>query len=191
MSVRRVSVIVGYSVRENGSPTLTRHIALPSLRTLPNDKSGTLIYVFADDASPRFFVNGKLAGKEVVTRIHHLGLMTIDTIFGNYREVGLRRTIFSSTENPLVMRNTLLRTARPKQSLSKSKILKKLSVQVLPAASVGVYVISSEVLLPHTKRINPGDTADFALAFAGREAGTGPLRIDPAAEERVAKGTCR
>jgi len=95
MSVRRVSVIVGYSVRENGSPTLTRHIAFPSLRSLPNDTSGTLIYVFADDASPRFFVNGKLAGKEVVTRIHHLGLMTIDTIFGNYGEVGLSRTIFS------------------------------------------------------------------------------------------------
>jgi len=122
------------------------------------------------------------------TRIHHLGLMTIDTIFGNYGEIGLRRTIFSVQRKILwSLRNTLLRTARPKQSLSKWKILKKLSVQVLPAASVGVYVISSEVLLPHTKRINPGDTADFALAFAGREAGTGPLRIDPAAEERVRK----
>ncbi len=66
MSGRRVSVIVDYGVRENGSLSLTRRVAFPSLRTLPNDKSGTLSYVFTDD-TPRFFVEGKLAGKEVVT----------------------------------------------------------------------------------------------------------------------------
>src|SRR5579864_2077684 len=59
MSGRRVSVIVGYGVRENGSLILTRRIAFPSLRTLPNDKSGTLSYVFVEDAAPRILIDGR------------------------------------------------------------------------------------------------------------------------------------
>jgi hypothetical protein len=39
MSGRKVSVIVGYGVRQNGSLILRRRLAFPSLRTIPNDKS--------------------------------------------------------------------------------------------------------------------------------------------------------
>jgi hypothetical protein len=61
MSGKRVSVIVGYGVREDGSLVLTRRVAFPSLRTLPNDKSGTLSYVFGEDATPHFLFDGRLA----------------------------------------------------------------------------------------------------------------------------------
>src|SRR5947207_2526596 len=98
MSGRKVSDIVSYGVREHGSLILTHRIAFPSLRTLPNDKSGTLSYLFADDASPRFYFDGRLAGKEVVTRIQHRGLMTIDSVLGNHSEIALTRTIFPSSE---------------------------------------------------------------------------------------------
>jgi hypothetical protein len=68
MSGRKVSVIVGYGVRENGSLALMRRMAFPSLRTVPNDKSANLGYVFGEDATPRFFIEGRPAGNEVVIR---------------------------------------------------------------------------------------------------------------------------
>lgn len=185
MSGRRVSVIVGYGVLENGSLMLTRRIAFPSLRTLPNDRSGTLSHVFADDMTPRFLIDGKLAGKEVVTRIHHRGLMTIDSVFGNQGEIALTRTIFPSTESPAVIEKYTFTNRNAKAISVEVEDTQKI-VRTNPARGVtGEYLISSEVLPPHTKSIGPGDSANFAVAFTAREAGSSQLRIDPDAEERA------
>src|SRR5579863_1834141 len=142
MSGRRVSVIVGYGVRENGSLILTRRIAFPSLRTLPNDKSGTLGYAFGDDANPRFFIDGRLAGKEVVIRIHHRGLMTIDSVFGNQGEIALTRSIFPSTEGPVVMEKYTFTNRSAKAITLEVEDTQKI-VRTDPARGVtGEYLIS-------------------------------------------------
>jgi hypothetical protein len=185
MSGRRVSVIVDYGVRENGSLSLTRRVAFPSLRTLPNDKSGTLSYVFTDDAIPRLFVDGRLAGKEVVTRIHHRGLMTIDSVFGNQGEIVLTRTIFPSTERPAVVEKYTFTNHAAKAITLEMEDTQKI-VRTNPARGLtGEYLISSEVLQPHTTIVGPGNSANFALMFTAREAVTFPPRIDPVAEERA------
>lgn len=185
MSGRRVSVIVGYGVREDGSLNLTRRIAFPSLRTLPNDKSGTLSHVFANDATPRFLIDGRLAGKEVVTRIHHRGLMTVDSVIGSQGEIALTRTIFPSTESPVVIEKYTF-TNRTAQAISLDVEDAQKTVRTDSARGVtGEYLISSEVLQPHRRSVGPGGSANFALIFTAREVATGPLRIDPDAEERA------
>ena len=185
MSGRRVSDIVSYGVRENGSLILTHRIAFPSLRTLPNDKSGTLSHVFADGATPRVFINGALAGKETVTRIHHRGLMTIDSVFGNHGDIALTRTIFPSAESPAVIEKYTFTNHSPQTITIEVEDTQKI-VRTSPARGVtGEYLISSEVFQPHTQSVAPGESAKFALAFSAREAGAEQLRIDPDAEERA------
>src|SRR5579872_236001 len=185
MSGRRVSVIVNYGVRENGSLILTRRIAFPSLRTLPNDKSGTLGYVFADDATPRFFIEGSAAGNEVVTRIHHRGLLTIDSAIGNHGEVALTRTIFPSTESHAVIEKYTFTNRTPKAITLEVEDTQKIVRTNAARGLTGEYVISSEVLQPRAKRVGPGESANFTLAFTAREARTGQVRVDSEAEERA------
>jgi hypothetical protein len=187
MSGKRVSVIVGYGVREDGSLVLTRRVAFPSLRTLPNDKSGTLSHVFGEEATPRFLFDGRLAGKEVVTRIHHHGLMTIDSTFGNQGEIALTRAIFPSTESPGVIEKYTFTNRTAKAITLELESVQK-TVRTNPVRGVtGEYLISAEVLQPHTKSVGPGDSANFALIFTAREAATSPLRIDPDTEEKARK----
>jgi len=59
-------------------------------------------------------------------------------------------------------------------------------VRTNPARGLtGEYLISSEVLQPHTTIVDPGNSANFALIFTAREAVTFPPRIDPVAEEKA------
>jgi hypothetical protein len=46
MSGRKISAIITYGVRENGTLTLTRQVVFPSLRTIPNDTHASLSYTF-------------------------------------------------------------------------------------------------------------------------------------------------
>jgi len=185
MSGRRVSDIVSYGVRENGSLILTHRIAFPSLRTLPNDKSGTLSHVFADDANPRFFINGAPAGKEVVTRIQHRGLMTINSVFRKHGEIALTRIIFPSAESPAVIEKYSFTNRSSRAITIEVEGTPKIVVTNAARGVTGEYLISSDMLHPHTKNVGPGESANFALAFSAREAGTEQLRIDPEAEERA------
>jgi hypothetical protein len=99
MSGRRISAIVTYGVRANGSLSLTRQVVFPWLRTLPNDTHASLSYTFGEDASPRVFVGGRPA-REVVTRVRHRGLITVDSTLGAAGDVALVRTHIPSPDHP-------------------------------------------------------------------------------------------
>ncbi|HXI39001.1 MAG TPA: hypothetical protein VNH83_03440 [Bryobacteraceae bacterium] len=182
MSGRQVSVIVSYGVRENGVLILTYRIAFPSLRILPNDKSGTLSYVFGEDAAPRIFIDGRLAAKEVVIRIHHRGLMTIDSLFGN-GDIALTRTIFPSNENPAVVEKYSFTNRSAKAISVEVEDTQKTARTNAARGVTGEYLISSEVLPPRAMSINPGQSANFALAFTAREVAAAPPQIDANAED--------
>ena len=169
MSGRKVSVIVAYGVRQDGSLILTRRLAFPSLRTIPNDKSGTLAYVFGEDANPRILIDGKPAGNERVTRFRHRGLLNIDSVFRDRGEVMLTRTIFPSTENPLVLEKyTFTNHARKEIKVEMEGAQK--TVRTDPARGVtGEYIVSAELLQAGKKNIPPEGSVAFAVAFRARE----------------------
>lgn len=183
MSGRKVSVIVSYGVRQNGSLILTRRLAFPSLRTIPNDKSGTLSYVFGEDANPRILIDGRPAGKETVTRFRHRGLLSVDTVFENRREVVLTRTIFPSTESPLVLEKYTFTNHADKEITVEIEDTQKI-VRTDPARGVtGEYIISAELLQAGKKNIRPEESVTFAVAFRAREFGSDNPGINVDAEE--------
>jgi hypothetical protein len=183
MSGRKVSVIVTYGVRPNGSLILTRRLAFPSLRTIPNDKSGTLTYVFGEDANPRILIAGRPAGNETVTRFRHRGLLSIHSVLGNQRDVMLTRTIFPSTESPLVLEKYTFTNHGAKEITVQMEDTQKI-VRTDPARGVtGEYIISAELLQAGKKNIRPEDSAIFAVAFRARESASNNPGINLDAEE--------
>jgi hypothetical protein len=179
MSGLRVSAIVTYGVRENGSLSLTRQVVFPWLRTIPNDTHASLSYTFAEDATPRVFVNGRPA-RETVLRLHHRGMITVESTLGS---VALTRTIFPSPTNPFLIERYVF-TNRGKEDAVVE--LEDTAHTVRTAASRGVtgaYVMSSEVENAGPRTIKPGESAAAAVVFTAREASAAKEEADPAAEE--------
>ncbi len=184
MSGRRVSLILTYGVRENGSLNLTRQVVFPGLRTIPNDTHASLSYTFTD-ASPRFFLAGRLVAQEVVSAVHIRGLVMIDSSIGRNQGITLTRTIFPSTIAPLALEKYVFQNDGTREITIEVENTQKV-VRTLAARGVtGEYVISSEVLDPGVRTLAPGGTATFAVAFTAREASSAKQTIDIEREEKA------
>jgi hypothetical protein len=184
MSGRRVSLILTYGVRENGSLSLTRQVVFPGLRTIPNDTHASLSYTFADDATPRVFIGGR-AANEVVSAVHIRGLVMIDSSVGRGEGVKLKRAIFPSTTGPFAVEKYTFTNAGAAQTSVEVESTEKV-VRTLPARGVtGEYLIWAEVLDPGVRTLKPGQSTTFSLVFAAREAATPKPSMDAEAEERA------
>ena len=108
MSGRKLSVIVSYGVDEGGRLAISRQVVFPMLRFVPNKTRDHLALVFAEDAAPRYFIDQAAPRGEVITRVHHKGIMRIESVIGRNREVSLVRTIFPSIDKPLLIEGSIL-----------------------------------------------------------------------------------
>ena len=179
MSGRRVSAIVTYAVRENGTSTLTRQLVFPGLRTIPNDTHASLSYTFTDDATPRVFVDGRPA-RETVTRFRHRGMISIESTLGG---VALVRTLFPSVSLPLYLERYLF-TNRAARAVQVEVESTEHTVRTGAARGVsGAYAIESMVLDPGVRTLQPGDSTAFAVAFSAREAARSRMEVEPEREE--------
>ena len=183
MSGRKVSLILTYGVRENGSLSLTRQLVFPTLRTIPNDTHASLSYAFADDAEPRLFVAGRPVANEVVSAVHIRGLVTIDSTFDRANGITLRRTIFPSTANPLVLEKYTFANSGTREAAVEVESTQKIVRTSAARGVAGEYLISAEVLDPGARTLKPGESASFSIAFTAREAGAPKPAIDAGAEE--------
>ena len=185
MSGRKVSLILTYGVRENGSPVISRHIVFPGLRTVPNDTHASLSYIFGQDAEPRIFIDGRPVSNESVTRVHHRGLTTMDSVLGDKGDIALTRTIFPSVDKPLVIEKFTFKNNRKNPANLELENTQKL-VRTNPARGVtGEYHISSRVMEETPVQIAPGESASFTLAFSARQANQQPLQVQTDVEERA------
>ena len=179
MSGRRVSAIVTYGVRENGTSTLTRQLVFPGLRTIPNDTHASLSYTFTDDATPRVFVDGRPA-RETVTRFRHRGMISIESTLGG---VALVRTLFPSVSLPLYLERYLF-TNRAARAVQVEVESTEHTVRTGAARGVsGAYAIESMVLDPGVRTLQPGESTAFAVAFSAREAALPRMEVQPEREE--------
>ena len=184
MSGRKVSLILTYGVRENGSLSLSRQVVFPTLRTVPNDTHASLSYTFADDAAPRFFIGGRLVAAEVVSAVHIRGMVTIESAPGR-GGVALRRTIFPSTTGPLVVEKYTF-TNRGSRDVTVEVERTQKTVRTSAARGVtGEYIISAEVLDPGIRTLKPGESVSFSTAFTAREAAAPKPAVDVEAEEKA------
>jgi hypothetical protein len=184
MSGRKVSLIVSYGVRQDGSPApFERQIVFPTLRTIPNDTHASLQYTFGEDAAPRFFVNGRAVRAETATSIHLRGLLAVHSVLGPRKDVALTRAIFPSTTKPAVVETYTFRNTSGKPVTVEMEETKK-TVRTLPQKGVtGAYVVSSRTLDDGLRTVPPGESATFSLLFSARQSDEPELAIDPPAEE--------
>jgi hypothetical protein len=185
MSGRKVSLILTYGVRENGSLSLTRQLVFPTLRTIPNDTHASLSYTFGDDAAPRLFIAGRAIASEAVSAVHIRGLVTIDSVPGDGHGVWLRRTIFPSTTSPLVVETYTFTNGGARETAVEVENTQKIVRTSAARGVTGEYLISAEVVDAGAKTLRPGESVSFAIAFTAREAATAKPAIDVKAEEKA------
>lgn len=188
MSGRKVSLIVNYGVRQDGSPApFRRQLVFPALRTIPNDTHASLQYPFGEDAAPRFFVNGRPVRGEVVTSIRLRGLLYFHSVLGPRKDVALTRTLFPSTTKPAALETYTFQNNSAKPITVEVENTQKV-VRTAPQKGVdGEYIISSRTLDDGLRTLPPGESATFAVLFSARRSGDPELTIDPSAEESARK----
>jgi len=182
MSGKRISAIITYGVRANGSLSLTRQVVFPWLRTLPNDTHASLSYTFGEDASPRVFVGGRPA-REVVARLRHRGLITVDSKLANRGDIELTRTIFPSTDKPFLIEKYTFTNRSAAATTVEVENTEKTARTSAARGLTGEYIITSEVPGAGVKTVGPGESVTFALVFTAREARAIPEAVQVDAEE--------
>ncbi|MGC4055008.1 MAG: hypothetical protein QM757_39710 [Paludibaculum sp.] len=184
MSGRQVSVIVTYGVRKDGTTYAGHHLVFPSLRTVPNDTHASLSYTFAAEAAPRYFVDGRPVRGETTTRMHHLGLLTMESVLGRQKDVTLVQTIFPSTRRPAAFHTY---TFRNNSAKSLTVELEETRQVVTTAAARGVdgsFLISAQPLDAGVRTLAPGGSTTFSVVFTARRATEPEPKFDVPAEER-------
>src|SRR6185295_13893855 len=103
MSGRKVSVIVTYAVDDAGKFSTRKLVVFPTFRTVPANTRSHISANFADEDSPRVLMDRATPRNEVTTSIHQKGVMTATGTMGREKEIKWTRTIFPSTDEPLVI----------------------------------------------------------------------------------------
>ncbi|RPJ50134.1 MAG: hypothetical protein EHM23_35680, partial [Acidobacteria bacterium] len=184
MSGKKVSAIVTYGVDQAGRLTLSRHVVFPMLRFAPNKTRDHLALVFADDAAPRYFIDRAAPRGEVVLRVHHKGIMRIESVIGRNREVSLTRTIFPSVNKPLVIEAYTFTNNTEKDITVEVESTEKV-VRTNPSRGIyGGYIATSEVQGSGERVVRPKEATTYAMLFSARKTGEPELPVDVTAEEQ-------
>jgi hypothetical protein len=184
MSGRKVSVITTYGVNERAALLLRVQLVFPMLRTIPNDTHASLSYTMSEEALPRLFVNGRPVRAETIRRFRHRGLLTIRSALDPRGEVTLVRTLFPSTDKPLVVEKLVFTNGSQRDITVEVEDTTK-NVRTNPARGVyGGYVISARAE-GGVQTVKAGASASAAVIFSGRTAQEPEPQVDVDREEQA------
>lgn len=105
MSGKKVSVVLRYGVKSDGSFTINKSMVWPSLRTIPNDTYGSLMRRYDWDLLSHITVDGHsfLAGERVEELVLN-GMLTVKSeINRGHKQWKVTRCYFPSTEQPALI----------------------------------------------------------------------------------------
>lgn len=189
MAGLHIAAIVTYGIDNLGAPTLSRQLIWPMLRYEPNKTRDHLDITFVD--SPRIIINGSSAPREIVTRIHHRGIITIESRFPqrNAGDIILTRELFPSPDKPAyIERCTFKNTGDADITIELEDTVKTIhpNASRTPIYDTG-YTAISAVINPGPRKLAPGQTATCAYVISAQKnsdyAATPLARnIDPDAE---------
>ena len=181
MSGLKVSVIATYGVNTNAELSLGEFVIFPTFRTVPQNTRSHISAKFGNDAEPAILLDGAAPETNLVTSFRQKGILQINGWMGN-PQIQWTRQVFPSTDKPAIIETISITNA------SKTKV----TVQVedtpkiirTPAAKGldGAYVMSSRVLDPGGRSLDPGKSTTFVRVFSARKADDRDLSIDAAAE---------
>lgn len=181
MSGRQASLVLTYGVHKDGQPFAAHQVVFPSLRTIPNDTHASLSYSFAAGIAPRLYLNGRSA-RETVLRMHHRGLLTIESILGRQKELRLTRRIFPSTRRPAAFDLYTFRneSAKPVQVGMEETV--QTVTTAAPRGVDGSYLMEARTLDPGVRSLAPGAETTFAIVYTARRQNEPTPQWDPGAE---------
>ena len=183
MSGRRVSFILRYGIDKDGALKLNRQLVWPMLRTIPNNTHASLSYTFADSVQPGIKIDGDKLSAIKPSRFMLEGLLTVTGKTGSGIEV--RRTLFPSTTQPVVLENFVLTNTSDK----KRKIevtFDDLERRTPEKKGVdGEYLITAQLLNGGKFSLKPGESARFSLVFNACKGTEKPVSVDPQQEEKT------
>ncbi len=102
MSGEKVSAVLRYGVKSDGSFSLERSMVWPMLRTIPNNTHASLMQRYAIDIPSLLTVNRGTLQNEKVESITLNGVLTVKSQFKSPVPIGLTREIFPSTSLPML-----------------------------------------------------------------------------------------
>jgi len=185
MSGLQLSVIVDYGIDKPGRFQAKRQVVWPMLRFQPNKTRDHFSLTFSEDAMPRVFFNQQGARNEVVTRVHQKGILRVDGFFLRNKEIAYTRTIFPSTDKPLVFDRTVFTNKSDKDVVVEVEANER-RVETNPARGIyGGYVATTRVDGAGERTLKPGESTSFTLVMAAHKANETLPAFDVAAEEQA------
>ena len=203
MSGEMASLWVQYKIDSLSRLHLTRTVIFPSFRLKPNDTHGTLITQFTDNDLPRFFlnmsplkpsiINGRFNSglTEKVASLNHSGLMQIvsnvERIAGKdvKEKMMIKRTLLPSADKPAAIEKfVFINTDNHPYSVSMEYNMKEIHIDTMHS-SYGPHKIFSYTINDGVKKINPGDSAVFAVVYQAVRNGQQFIKIN--LEEEIIK----
>jgi hypothetical protein len=163
MSGKKVSVIVSYGVNQVGKLVLSRKVVWPTLRTIPNDTHGSLMYDFELESMPILWINGNPSVNEKPIYFQFNGMLQIRSKADN--GVMIERTLFPSVSSRSVYEKFVItNTSEQAVSIKISSSLPRKSVKGV----AGIYFIevSHDAASPYWLR--PLETCQFSVRISAR-----------------------
>jgi hypothetical protein len=109
MSGEMVSTVLRYGVNSDGTFRLERSLIWPMLRTIPNNTHASLMQRYAIDFPSLLTVNGKTLQNEKVQSVSLNGTLVVKSEYSSPVRLLLTRTIFPSTNHPMICERYQLR----------------------------------------------------------------------------------
>ncbi|MDR0901938.1 MAG: hypothetical protein LBM92_04110 [Opitutaceae bacterium] len=183
MAGLHIAAIVTYGIDAHGAPVLSRQLIWPMLRFKPNETRSHLDLTFAADATPRILVNNNASAREIVTRVRHKGVITIDSRFARRDgDISLVREIFPSADKPLYIEQY---TFTNNTGSGVTVELEDTTKIVRPDPALAVYggcTATSRVINAGPKTLAPGASVTMTLAISAQKNTEALLAVDSAAE---------
>jgi len=178
MSGERVSMVVRYGVKEDGTLHLDRTVMWPMLRTLPDDTHASLRGDFPIDGPGgewRIFVDGELAPPERPRRVSFEGVLSIESDLGP--GLSLQRWLMPCATAPAAFELLWLRNTGPAAIQVEVHAINTAEIWPAKRTLDGPYEVRSDGENLPLQSLEPGKTLSWWRVFSARRSAEEALEL--------------
>lgn len=195
MTGDKVSEVLRWGVDAEGAFKLERSLVFPTLRKLPNDTHGSLVWRTAADAVPAISVEDMTLTREKVTEVRIDGMLTVKSLWnvgwiysgadrkaGYEPEIEMTRVFFPSSDKLLTCeRYTLKNIGGRTFAMNIPEYECGYTTDPKRGADGKSYSIKGEIAGNGNYTLSPGAEVSFEMYFTGSVAGENAIAADSGA----------
>ena len=198
MSGEKVSVVLRYGVKADGSFGLERSMVWPMLRTIPNDTHASLMQRFAVDYPSLILVNGRSLQNEKVKTLQLDGRLTVVSEYAvgypnlasarpsNPRQVvELTRVFFPSTTLPMVCERYVIKNISDRNMTVNMPASRTVYQTDASLGVDGSYTMVAELMNGGIFTLKPNETCTFDAVVKAYKSSEQEMFPDVAREEQA------